>query len=1178
MSRRPAVRRRNLLADLLRMVVSLVALLALLVALPIGLYVTTRALLPLGLASLGSPGDLLTKQDTGGIALLALAAIGWIGWAQFALSVLLEIPAQLRGRKAPKIRGFALSQRAAAGLVGGILILLPTAGGAFAATAAPTLPVPAQARVAATASAAAGQQGQGAGQVQSTAVQASSDHIYTVKDASPADSLWSIAEHQLGDGARWHEIAALNEGRTMPGGAVFRAAGDIQPGWQLYLPGSAAGAEGAAAQAAGAPNTVTVQAGETLSSIAERELGDAARYPELAQANAGHTMPDGRQMSNPDEIFPGWTITIPQTAKAAPPAAATPSTPAPATQTPAAQPPQSPAPATPAPAEQTPVAQQPAPSVPSTAPTTAPSTAPSAAPSTAPSTAPSAAPSTAPSTDPVASPSATAQTPTTTPAPAQSPAQPSASAAAPTQAASPSATTSAAPSASATAEAPQPAGPATASPKADAPQASSAELVQSSSSVDIAALATWGGLAAAGIVSALGLKRMLQQRGRRRGERIRMPQAAPAAPTQPAPVDPVAAASHRLSDLERRLRATEDPVGADLVDRALRTLAARLAEQGRPLPKVAAVLLTPTALDLVLLEGAEQPIAPFAPTADPTRWRCPAVGADLLDAESARHIVAPYPALATLGRDGNDLVLVDLETLGVLLLDVNDARPFVRALAVELASAPWRDDLGVLLAGLDDGLAQLDSGYGRLQPVGTLTEALTDLTSWNQVIRQALTDAGIPSVRHARTTSATPDSWTPRIAVSAVPLTTGDVADAGQLHSDPVCGALIAPAGRDVLPQVVRLPGLGGGPLTIGGFTLGHLVPQRITDEDFDALMELFGLTSEPSEAPAADETAVVPTAPVLDMGPVLPATVVDLGPVPPATVLDLGPVPPATVLDLGPVLPTTADEVVSGTADEAAHEAEEPVDLPDLPDPTGPVINVLGPVHLTGVDTSSIQPAASMRLTEVAAWIALHPGQAIQQLTVDLNPSDPNAVSSAGLVSALRRWLGSADDDTPHLPQDTGAGLRFGPHVASDWDRFLQLTSRGTHRARQQALALVADRPFADVPLRRYIWAEGYRQQIIAAVVDTAAQVAEHCLEVRDHRGALAAADTGIRVEAAAESLYRLAMQAAHLAGDRESVERYADRLEAVLEQLGAQMEPATSELLHGLLTADPRLAGWPS
>ena len=94
MSPRPAARRRSLLADLLRSLASLAALLALLVALPVGLFVATRALLPVGLDSIGSASDLLTRQDTGGLALLVLAAVGWIGWAQFAISVLLEIPAQ----------------------------------------------------------------------------------------------------------------------------------------------------------------------------------------------------------------------------------------------------------------------------------------------------------------------------------------------------------------------------------------------------------------------------------------------------------------------------------------------------------------------------------------------------------------------------------------------------------------------------------------------------------------------------------------------------------------------------------------------------------------------------------------------------------------------------------------------------------------------------------------------------------------------------------------------------------------------------------------------------------------------------------------------------------------------------------------------------------------------------
>jgi len=56
---------------------------------------------------------------------------------------------------------------------------------------------------------------------------------YTVEDG---DSLWRIAEHELGDGLRWREIWALNQGRDMDGGRVFRRAGLILPGWVLYLP------------------------------------------------------------------------------------------------------------------------------------------------------------------------------------------------------------------------------------------------------------------------------------------------------------------------------------------------------------------------------------------------------------------------------------------------------------------------------------------------------------------------------------------------------------------------------------------------------------------------------------------------------------------------------------------------------------------------------------------------------------------------------------------------------------------------------------------------------------------------------------------------------------------------------------------------------------------------------
>lgn len=59
------------------------------------------------------------------------------------------------------------------------------------------------------------------------------------------------------------------------------------------------------ARAAGAaPTTVTVQAGETLARIAERELGDAGRWRELFDANS-ETLP------SPFVVFPGTVLRLP---------------------------------------------------------------------------------------------------------------------------------------------------------------------------------------------------------------------------------------------------------------------------------------------------------------------------------------------------------------------------------------------------------------------------------------------------------------------------------------------------------------------------------------------------------------------------------------------------------------------------------------------------------------------------------------------------------------------------------------------------------------------------------------------------------------------------------------------------------------------------------------------------
>ncbi|MFD7415889.1 LysM peptidoglycan-binding domain-containing protein, partial [Kitasatospora purpeofusca] len=177
-------------------------------------------------------GALLTSPDDGRLFLWLLVVVGWVGWACFALSVLLEVPAQLRGRVARRIPAFGWSQRAAAGLVGAVIALVPVAGSAFAATAE-------HAPAAATAQVTAG--AQAAAQAAPAAAPAADPQAgYTVRDSRPADSLWSIAERQLGSGERWTEIAKLNDGRVMDdSGNRFDADRPIQPGWKLAMPADA---------------------------------------------------------------------------------------------------------------------------------------------------------------------------------------------------------------------------------------------------------------------------------------------------------------------------------------------------------------------------------------------------------------------------------------------------------------------------------------------------------------------------------------------------------------------------------------------------------------------------------------------------------------------------------------------------------------------------------------------------------------------------------------------------------------------------------------------------------------------------------------------------------------------------------------------------------------------------
>lgn len=56
----------------------------------------------------------------------------------------------------------------------------------------------------------------------------------------------------------------------------------------------------------------TVVSGDSLWAIAERLLGDGFRWTELWNLNQNHQMADGRTFTNPNLIYAGWTLDLPQ--------------------------------------------------------------------------------------------------------------------------------------------------------------------------------------------------------------------------------------------------------------------------------------------------------------------------------------------------------------------------------------------------------------------------------------------------------------------------------------------------------------------------------------------------------------------------------------------------------------------------------------------------------------------------------------------------------------------------------------------------------------------------------------------------------------------------------------------------------------------------------------------------
>ena len=261
---------------------------------------------PAALAFLGSnplPDELswsamrraLAAPVDGTILVELITIVGWLAWFVFALSVLSELVALVsRQRIQIHLPGLDAPQRFAAGLLISVITMIsaphavqadpspshqvataPAVPGPVAVIIEPTdpqTPVPAAPRT--------------------ERVDHAKEHV-----VQAGDDLWSLAERYYGNGRQWRKIAAANP-------AVLTGGPDrLQVGWRLMIP------DPDQAPPAG-DRVITVRSGDTLSSLAERELGLSARWTDIFRVNRA-------QLSDPDELAAGMRLALPEAKKPA---------------------------------------------------------------------------------------------------------------------------------------------------------------------------------------------------------------------------------------------------------------------------------------------------------------------------------------------------------------------------------------------------------------------------------------------------------------------------------------------------------------------------------------------------------------------------------------------------------------------------------------------------------------------------------------------------------------------------------------------------------------------------------------------------------------------------------------------------------------------------------------------
>jgi hypothetical protein len=1033
------------------------ALLAIVAGGPVLLLMLGGNPLPERMLGPGDMLDLLTRPDDGRLLLWVLSMVGWVAWAVVAGSVLLELGAQLTGRRTPHLPGLAGPQRLANVLVAGVLAALTTPGISHAHAAYLDTPVTA-------------------------------------------------------------EVAAA----PVPQPLMYQPMAYEQPQWQAphQFPEQPPERE--------EPLVHEVARGDWMWHIAGRYLGDEERYPEIAELNPDYAR---RYVDYPDHIEPGDLLVLPPDARdrgerghaageLIEPEEAERPEPPPAEPEPEPEPPEeteSPPPAVPpAPEPTTPAV--PTPSQEAAAPPPVPTPEPPSEEAAAP---PPVVPAPGPPTEDAAAPPPVPNTDPPPPEEAEAPAPP--------------------------------------------PGARDTDDRERDQDQDLGDPVLTGvtpllciGVLASVLVGALLVFR-LRKLARRRHRRA------------------IVSAADAAAESSLRSAATADVVR---LDQALRVLAVALAEARQQLPDIGAVWIGEGEIHLILTAPAEiEPPLPFH-TAGPGSWFLPA-DAPLPEVDG---VMAPLPALVTIGSQPGQHLLIDLERMGMLTVTGHPERcsDLLRYLVAELAHNPWSDRVEVTLAGFapDPARALASLNPDRVTVADSLPEAADALRRRLVHTTAALDAHELADSVDGRIGDTAADTWTPHLLIVNRPRPEHDELLAELETALTEAGRRCAVAVATTAPS-----GVGYGRRSI-----------TITDEGL--LKAGFLHESHPMPAVALPEHLLAPLADLLRN-----AADEQDHPIPAATEPWAGDTD-ATGSILLPEPPKVTGHTANGGGGVVLRSVELPIIGPNVyEDPALdevvaewmvnsdelPRIALLGPIRVAAGGPPPSNRARVCR--ELIVYLAAcgdrgaDPGEIARHLWP--NRTVQPTVRTEVLANA-RRWLGTAPDGGLWLPEAGADGrYRLRSGILIDWHLFRRLRTRGERRGLagaedlRTALQLVRGAPLADAEQHAsgsvrvpYSWLPGSAIQpelILAGVLDTAHELVSLSLTSGDletarwaiHQAWLADPHRGD------DHPWRDLLRIAHARGDHDEVrEVVADLLRWRDAEHPDELSPETQRLISSLLT----------